>query len=115
MELAAEAFALEPRVNRVDPVRRHEGRAVASLREEVPQWTIHRARRSHRVAVARDERERAVDPCDGFGKAAGDAGARFLDAHVVDPVHIGIHQVHHLLDFPLVHAPPPPEPEFYRL
>src|SRR6266536_528859 len=49
-----------------------------------------------------------VNLTHGFWRASRDPPASLLDAHVVDPVHLRIHEIHDPLDFSLDHATPPP-------
>src|SRR6476646_84600 len=81
------------REDRVDPVRDDERRPGRLLREEVAQRPVERARHADRLAVARHERERALDARDVVGSAARDARPRLLDGHVRNPVDGGIGEV----------------------
>ena len=97
MELFAEAFRIEPLANRVDPMGHHEHWPGRALGEEVPHRPIERPRHFHRLAFARDERERTLNLTRRFG-ASENQFPRILNGQIVDLIRFRFGQIHHALD-----------------
>ncbi len=93
VELAREAFLLEEGPDDVDAVGDHERGARRLFRQEIAQRAVERPREPHATAVARDERERAVDLPHRFRRGAADPSACFFDGHVVNAILLRVRQV----------------------
>ena len=84
MELIRVTFGLQEAVDAVDAVGDHQERSGGLLGQEVPQRPTQAAGQAHTLALARDERERAVD-VEHCGRVVREqAPTRLVDRHVED-------------------------------
>ena len=104
MKLLGQSLALQLLVNRVDAVSDDERGTGGALGEEVTHRTVERARHAHRLAIAREQGEGAFDGAHALRIIRQHAGARLLDAEIVETVERGVGEIHDAFDVFRVHG-----------
>ena len=98
MELVGQALGGERRSQRVHAVGDEERGAFGSLGEEVPHRAIERAGHANRDAIARHERERALDAAHRGRVGRQHPRPRLVLGHVVEHVQGRVQKIDHPLD-----------------
>ena len=98
MKLPVQSLGLELVENGVNAVGHDQRRAFGALGQEVTHRAVHRTRHADGLALAREQRERAVNLAHRLGLAGKDALARLIEAQVVDLVEGRVEQVNHAFD-----------------
>ena len=98
MELVGQALGRERRSQRVHAVGDEERWALGSLGEEVPHRAIERAGHANGDAIARDERERALDAAHRIRVGRQHPRPRLVLGHVMEHVQGRVQKIDDPLD-----------------